>query len=117
MTSVSVYVDSVRDEHSKRSAESENSMSIKQDAQALVKECFKAQAEKDNCISAEQLTDLIAVAVERDYSSKTIRARLRKVHTRSVEQKNANWRITATVAQSEVEHYLQIASRQSKQAS
>lgn len=103
---------------SKRSAEmSETHMSIKQEAQALVKECFKSQAEKDNCISAEQLTDLIAVVVERDYSSKTIRARLRKVHTRSVELKNANWRITATVAQSELEHYMTIASRQSKQAS
>ncbi len=81
-------------------------MSIKQEAQVLVKEYFKINADKDNCISAAQLTDMIASVTERDYSDKTIRARLRKKHTRQSEMKNANWRITATVSQAELEHYM-----------
>ncbi len=82
-------------------------MSIKQDAQALVKAHFESNADADKCISATQLTDLIAVVTERDYSDKTIRARLRrKAYRNQSEFKNATWRITATVASSELAHYM-----------
>ncbi len=81
-------------------------MSIKQDAQVLVKEYFKSNAAKDNCISAANLTDMIATVTERDYSDKTIRARLRREHKRKAEMKNAEWRITATVAQEDLEYYM-----------
>ncbi len=82
-------------------------MSIKQEAQTLTKAYFDANASKDNVITAEQLTDLIATVTERDYSSKTIRQRLRVKFTRSAEQKNAEWRITATVASASLAHYMQ----------
>jgi len=82
-------------------------MSIKQDAQALVKAFFESNADADKCVSAAQLTDLIATVTERDYSDKTIRHRLRKIAARDQSQfKNATWRITATVASSELAHYM-----------
>ncbi len=82
-------------------------MSIKQDAQALVKAYFESNADADKCVSATQLTDMIATVTERDYSDKTIRARLRKISARDQSQfKNATWRVTSTIAASELAHYM-----------
>ena len=82
-----------------------------------MKEYFKSNADADNCISATQLTDLIATVTERDYSDKTIRARLRRMkHRDQSKMKNATWRITATVSQSELEHYMK-TNQSSEQAS
>jgi len=81
-------------------------MSIKTEAQTLAKAYFESNANDDNVITAEQLTNLIADVTERDYSSKTIRARLRVKFTRSAEQKNAEWRITQTTASESLAFYM-----------
>ncbi len=82
-------------------------MSIKQEAQTLTKAFFDSNADSDNNITAQQLTDMIATVTERDYSAKTVRARLRRKFTRKSEMKNATWRITATVASAELAYYMQ----------
>ena len=80
-------------------------VSTKQEAQAHVK-AFFASNSSDDVISATQLTDMIATVTERDYSAKTVRARLRKEFTRKSELKNSDWRITATIASSELAYYM-----------
>lgn len=76
-------------------------MSIKQTAQQVANDYFKELASEDDKISASQLAQL----VNRD--AKTVRARLRKIAARDQEQfKNANWRITKTLAASELAHYM-----------
>ncbi len=82
-------------------------MSIKQDAQTLTKAFFDSNADSDSHISATQLTDMIATVTERDYSAKTVRARLRKEFTRKSELKNSDWRITVTIASAELAYYMQ----------
>ena len=81
-------------------------MSTKTEAQTLTKAFFASNADKDDIISATQLTDMIATVTERDYSAKTVRARLRREFTRKSEFKNSDWRITATVASSELAYYM-----------
>ncbi len=80
-------------------------MSTKQEAQTLTKAFFASNA-NDDIITATQLTDLIATVTERDYSAKTVRARLRRKFTRKSELKNSDWRITATIASSELAYYM-----------
>ena len=80
-------------------------MSTKSDAQALTKAFFESNA-SDDIITATQLTDMIAAVTERDYSAKTVRARLRREFTRKSELKNSDWRITATIASAELAYYM-----------
>ena len=82
-------------------------MSTLKDAQTLTKTFFEANADADDTITATQLTDMIAAVTERDYSAKTVRARLRRKFTRKSEFKNATWRITRTIASAELAYYMQ----------
>lgn len=89
-------------------------MTIKQDAKAKVDEYFSENADSDSHITATQLSEL----VNRD--AKTVRARLRKVAARDQsELKGARWRITKTIAQSELERVMRLDSSEdeSEQAS
>ena len=81
-------------------------MNTHQEAQKHVKAFFEANADADDNVSAEQLTEIISTITERDYSAKTVRARLRRKFTRTSEMKNATWRITRTIAASELEYYM-----------
>ncbi len=82
-------------------------MSTKTEAQTLTKAFFESNSDSDNCITAQQLTDMIATVTEHDYSAKTVRARLRRTFTRKSEFKNATWRITQTIASAELAYYMQ----------
>ncbi len=82
-------------------------MSIKTEAQTLMKGYFESNADSDKNITAQQLTDAISDVTEHDYSAKTVRARLRRKFTRESEMKNATWRITVTVASAELAYYMQ----------
>lgn len=81
-------------------------MSTLQEAQKHVKAFFDANADSDDNISAEQHTELISTITERDYSAKTVRARLRRKFTRTSEMKNATWRITRTMSASDLAYYI-----------
>lgn len=64
-------------------------------------EAYFDEKASDEIITASELAEL----VNRD--AKTVRARLRKLAVRDQSQfKNATWRITETIAESELEHYL-----------
>ena len=63
------------------------------------------KSKDDNCISADQLRDLIEVRTERSLDSKTVRAILRKAFTRDESMKNARWRIDKSTAEETVEHF------------
>ncbi len=84
-------------------------MSIKADAQASVAAFFKEHANADNEITAGELAEL----VERD--SKTVRAHLRKIAARDQKElKGARWRITKTVAQTELERIMRLDAKAEK---
>lgn len=88
------------------SAESEQSLSIKTEAQDVVNTYFADNADADKMISATQLSDL----VERD--AKTVRAHLRKIAARDQsELHGARWRITKTVATQVVERYMRLSEQ------
>jgi hypothetical protein len=72
-------------------------------ATATAKAFFKANAAADGCISAGQLAELVG----RD--GKTVRQRLRKRAARDqAKLKGATWRITLTMAVTELEHYAKL---------
>lgn len=78
-------------------------------------QAFKDYADKDETVSAIELTEIINEVAERDLSDKTVRAHLRKIKARDQrEMKNAIWRIDKTLAESEVKHFTR---KQSEQAS
>ena len=86
-------------------------MSIKQDAKQAVEAFFEENADADKHITASQLAEL----VQRD--AKTVRARLRKIAARDQsEMKGARWRITKTVAQSELERTMRLDQSESEDA-
>ncbi len=105
-------VDIVRSEREQVSVqESEIQMSIKQEAQTLMKAYFASNAASDKTITAQQLTDAISDVTEHDYSAKTVRARLRVKFTRQSEFKNATWRITLTTASESLAFYMRQQER------
>lgn len=78
-------------------------MTIKQDAKAKVDAFFNENADSDATITATQLSEL----VNRD--AKTVRERLRKVAARNQsELKGARWRITKTIAVTELERVMRL---------
>ncbi len=81
-------------------------MSTLQDAQKHVKVFFDANADSDDNITAEQHTELISTITDRDYSAKTVRARLRRKFTRSAELKNAAWRVSRTMSAQDLAYYM-----------
>lgn len=67
---------------------------------------FAEIADKDQTISASELTDLINEFAERTLSDKTVRAHLRKMKMRDQSKmKNAVWRITKAIADSELAYF------------
>lgn len=85
-------------------------MSIKSEAQAKAKEFFETHADADKTISASQLAEL----VKRD--AKTVRAHLRKIAARDQKElKGARWRITQTLAASELERVMRLEQKASEQ--
>jgi hypothetical protein len=69
-------------------------------------QAFNEYKDADDCISADDLRDLIFDRTERDMSAKTIRAHLRKMKARDQKTlKNARWRIDKKLAQETVEHF------------
>jgi hypothetical protein len=85
-------------------------MNISKDAKDAVNEFFNENADKDDKISASALAEL----VNRD--AKTVRARLRKNAERDQEQfKNANWRITKTLAAKELTHFMKRDATQTEE--
>lgn len=71
---------------------------------------FAEVADKDETVSAIELTDLINEHGERSVSDKTVRAHLRKLKRRDQSKfKNALWRITATVALDEFKYFERVS--------
>lgn len=69
-------------------------------------QAFNDIADKEETVSANELTELINEFAERDLSAKTVRAHLRKIAARNQkEMKNAIWRIDKKLAESEVKHF------------
>lgn len=82
---------------------------------ATFTQAFNALKAADDCISADDLRDLIADQTEVDLDAKTVRARLRKMEARDQSTlKGARWRIDKATAEEQVQHY---ASRAEAQAS
>lgn len=82
---------------------------------ATLTKAFNDLKAADDCISADDLRDLIADQTEVDLDAKTVRARLRKMQARDQGSlKGARWRIDKTTAEEVVKHY---ASRAEAQAS
>lgn len=82
---------------------------------ATFTQAFNALKAADDCISADDLRDLIEDQAEVSLDSKTVRARLRKMQARDQSSlKGARWRIDKTLAEEQVKHY---ASRAEAQAS
>lgn len=73
-------------------------------------QAFNAVKVDDDCISADQLRDLIEDQTERSLDAKTVRAYLRKQFTRTEGEKNARWRIDKEMAKTVVEHFQPKAS-------
>ncbi len=85
-------------------------------ARTIVDHEFDEIASKDDIITAEQHTALISKVCDREYSSKTVRARLRRKFTRADELKNAAWRITRTLSASDLSYYMKQNDVDSEQA-
>lgn len=73
-------------------------------------QAFSELCDRDETITAIELTDLINDHGERNVSDKTVRAHLRKMKVRDQSKmKNALWRITITVALSEYKYFERIS--------
>lgn len=69
-------------------------------------QAFNELKDSDDCITADQLRDLIEQQVDHSLDSKTVRARLRKISARDQAQlKGARWRIDKATALEQIEHY------------
>jgi len=72
---------------------------------------FAAIADADECISADDLRDLVESETGKSLNSKTVRAKLRAMQARDQKTlKNARWRIDETLAETFVESYRTKAS-------
>lgn len=85
---------------------------------ATLTQAFNSAKDKDDTITADQLTDLVNDQTGRDLSAKTIRAELRKMKVRDQAKfKNARYRIDKTVTEKVVKRFTKTSEPDEAQAS